>query len=80
LIVDELVHNTETAVEDKHKMQIVIHARLKEPRPFGRTNLVLDVIDDGPGMSPDVLEFPFSRQCRDSCWPRSPRLRADDHH
>jgi hypothetical protein len=35
LIVDELVHNAETPVEDKHKMQIVIHARLKEPRPYG---------------------------------------------
>ncbi|PRD41133.1 sensor histidine kinase [Phyllobacterium phragmitis] len=55
LIVDELVRNAEKAVCDTQNPKITINAWLKK-RYFRRPRLVLNVIDNGPGMNPDVLK------------------------
>ncbi|RWQ30189.1 MAG: ATP-binding protein [Mesorhizobium sp.] len=56
LIVDELVGNAVTAVGGKDDAEIIIRARLAKRRfPFGR-RLMLEVVDNGGGMLPEILE------------------------
>ncbi|KXF77150.1 hypothetical protein ATN84_25465 [Paramesorhizobium deserti] len=54
LIVDELVRNAEKAVGNAPGAKIAINARVKK-RWFRKSRLVLKVIDNGPGMQPEVL-------------------------
>ncbi|WP_407866659.1 sensor histidine kinase [Phyllobacterium phragmitis] len=54
LIVDELVRNAEKAVGDAPGAKISISAQVKK-RWFRKSQLVLKVIDNGPGMKPEVL-------------------------
>ncbi|RWJ82427.1 MAG: sensor histidine kinase [Mesorhizobium sp.] len=56
LIVDELVSNAVTAVRGKADAEVTIRARLlNRSFPFGR-RLLIEVIDNGGGMAPDILE------------------------
>ncbi len=55
LILDELVQNAEAALGDQPKGQITVAAKVNDRRFSKRRDLVVEVLDDGPGMSADVL-------------------------
>jgi signal transduction histidine kinase len=55
LILDELVQNAQAALGDRQKGQITVAAKVKDHRFFRRRDLVVEILDDGPGMSIDVL-------------------------
>ncbi|WP_114217146.1 ATP-binding protein [Ochrobactrum sp. 3-3] len=56
LIVDELVSNAVTAVRGKADAEVTIRARLlNRSFLFGR-RLLIEVVDNGGGMAPDILE------------------------
>ena len=55
LILDELVQNAGAAFGDRPKGQIMVAAKVKDHRFFRRRDLVVEILDDGPGMSADVL-------------------------
>lgn len=55
LILDELIRNAETAIRDRSKVRVKIGAKLCRKR-FGRhRHLLVEVRDNGPGMSREVL-------------------------
>ncbi|PSM16333.1 HAMP domain-containing sensor histidine kinase [Nitratireductor sp. StC3] len=55
LILDELVQNAEAALVDRPKGQITVAAKVNDRRFSKRRDLVVEVLDDGPGMSADVM-------------------------
>jgi signal transduction histidine kinase len=55
LVLDELVHNAESALADKPRTQITMIAEVERHRFSRRRDLVVEVRDDGPGMSAEVL-------------------------
>jgi signal transduction histidine kinase len=55
LILDELIQNAEAALRDRRKGQITVAAKVNDRRFSKRRDLVVEILDDGPGMSADVL-------------------------
>lgn len=56
LILDELVENAEAALSDRCDARIAIKAQINRP-PFRKfQRLMLEIVDNGPGMSREVLE------------------------
>jgi len=55
LILDELVQNAEAALGDRPKGQIMVAAKVEDHRFFRRRELLVEILDDGPGMSAEVL-------------------------
>lgn len=55
LILDELVQNAEAALGDRPKGLITVVAKVKDRRFVKRRDLVVEILDDGPGMSADVM-------------------------
>jgi signal transduction histidine kinase len=55
LILDELVQNAEAALGDRPKGKITVAANVNVRRFSKRRDLVVEVLDDGPGMSADIL-------------------------
>jgi signal transduction histidine kinase len=56
LIVDELVSNAATATLGRKKAEIIIRARVGKGRRPWKRRLELEIVDNGAGMAPDVLE------------------------
>lgn len=56
LLVEELARNANAAISGKEDGRITIRTRLKRNHVMPRRGLRLDVIDNGSGMKPDVLE------------------------
>ncbi|MFD9900938.1 ATP-binding protein [Mesorhizobium sp. NPDC059025] len=54
LLVDELLQNAETAVKNKTLPEIAVRAEFKKPRFFGRSAILLQISDNGVGMTPEV--------------------------
>lgn len=62
LILGELVKNAETALCGRRNARIQIMAQVKGERIFRQRRLLVEVKDNGPGMSPEVLaraKIPF---------------------
>lgn len=62
MLLDELIENAKTAVKGKRWGKITIHVQLEKVHLIGRKRLIIEVIDNGIGMEPDVLAkamFPF---------------------
>lgn len=55
LLIDELLNNAEAAVKDIPSARIEISARLTKAAMSGKAKLSLEVADNGPGMTPEVL-------------------------
>ncbi|MBP0440401.1 sensor histidine kinase [Tianweitania sediminis] len=55
LLIDELLQNAEAAVKDIPNARIEISARLTKAAMSGKAKLSLEVADNGPGMTPEVL-------------------------
>jgi len=55
LILDELVQNAEAALGNRPKGQITVAAQVNDRRFSNRRDLMVEILDDGPGMSPDVV-------------------------
>lgn len=55
LILDELVQNAEATLGDRPKGQIMVAAKVEDHRFFRRRDLLVEILDDGPGMSAEVL-------------------------
>lgn len=56
LLMDELLQNAEAAVKDIPNARIEILARLTKASMSKKSKLSLEVADNGPGMTPEVLE------------------------
>ena len=56
LLIDELLQNAEAAVKDIPNARIEILARLTKASVSRKPKLSLEVADNGPGMTPEMLE------------------------
>ncbi|MER9832583.1 HAMP domain-containing histidine kinase [Mesorhizobium sp. M0134] len=56
LLIDELVQNAETAVNGRQNPKITVRTALRRLRFLGRTNVILEVSDNGVGMTPEIAE------------------------
>lgn len=56
LLIDELVQNALVAVKHTGKPKIVIHAYLKRRKFLPYTSLIVQVMDNGVGMTPDKVK------------------------
>ncbi|RWH83973.1 MAG: sensor histidine kinase [Mesorhizobium sp.] len=56
LLVNELIQNAETAVNGRLNPKISVRTDLKRRRILGGTDLLLEVEDNGAGMTPEIME------------------------
>jgi signal transduction histidine kinase len=55
LILDEIVQNAEAALGDRPKGKITVAANIYGRRFSKRRDLVVEILDNGPGMSADIM-------------------------
>lgn len=55
LLIDELIQNAETAVKGKEYPKIVVRAQQQRRRIAGRMDLLVEVVDNGVGMTATIL-------------------------